>query len=238
MKPLIYNTTFLFFLVFVFITTIISCKKEKDDPNITYRSINKTITNSAFPTIVLDSVDFDGNGISDFFFNLGRISVDSFFLQFYTNDASLNVDTTTLLGAYYLINITTGSTTPLYVSGSDNYSPIGVVSYKYGANFKGIAGKGDKYISFGYPYYPSNIHYGWMKVNFSADYKTFKIIDCAYSTLANTPTHASRHSEHSKKLLNSEMQIVNYFSYANASYSKGVSLYSTGKSQTKRTNTN
>ena len=181
------TTSFLMLVVMLIAITLVSCKKEKDDPNITYHSINKTISNNTIPSTAIDSVDYDGNGTIDFLFGVFKISSDSFYVAFEGHAAALNLDTTATVDGLYIVNETTGTTTPLYIPGSDNYNVGGIMSYKFGINKQGIAGKGDRYVSFGFAASPSNIHYGWMKMNISADFKTFKIIDCAYSTLANTP---------------------------------------------------
>ncbi|MFN8283916.1 MAG: hypothetical protein U0U67_11920 [Chitinophagales bacterium] len=179
--------SFFVLLLAMIAITLVSCKKESDDPNITYRSINKTIEVNTIPGGKVDSIDFDGNGVSDFYFFIARESSDTFAVQFEGHNAAFNLDLTTLINSYYVVNEPSGGNTPVFVISDGNYNVEGVISYKFGSTEKGIAGKGDKIIAFGYGSGPSEVHYGWMRMNLSADYKTFKIIDCGFSTLLNTP---------------------------------------------------
>jgi hypothetical protein len=178
--------SFLLLLIATIAITLVSCKKEKDDPNITYRTINKSFVNNNAPAVVIDSIDFNGNGVNDFYVVLTRITNDTLVAQFQGMSAAFNMDTTFEISGSYVVNEQSGGNTPLYVPGSDNYDESGVFSYRFAAVKKGIAGKGDRIVSFAYATGPSVIYYGWMRLNISDDYKTFKIIDCAYSILPNT----------------------------------------------------
>ncbi len=190
MKAITFKSLMLCIISILLSSIIISCKKEKeaDDPNITYRAINKTINGtSTFPSGVIDSIDFDGNGKFDFIFQIAKLNSDSMYVFYFGRNAAFNLDTTVYVYEYLVVNEANLTSTPLYIDGSSNYYPYGLIAAKTVSLLKGIAGKGDKIISFGFlGASSSDIHYGWMRMNLSADFNTFKIIDCGFSVAANT----------------------------------------------------
>lgn len=182
-----------------------SCSKDKndnsaDDPNITVRSLNLTLTDNntvkrvSSPTEVSNILDIDNNGVPDFYAILDYYNVDDHLLLYSAiiadEDSSGNKVST------YFVNgdipmtraLTTSqqmqSSTPAYYVGYTSLyeKEDGDVLYNFQSEFKG---KGDKFIGIKFKI-GTDFHYGWIKVNLSSDAKTLLIKDVAYDTRPNT----------------------------------------------------
>ena len=74
------------------------------------------------------------------------------------------------------------------ISTQKRWTTYGYVGLKLGATITGIGNGADKYV----PVIVQNpstfkYHFGWLRVNLSSDFKTFKVIDGAYNIIAETP---------------------------------------------------
>ncbi len=167
-----------------------SCKKDEkaDDPNITHVVINKTIT----PTIGLslnDSLDLNGDNINDFnLLSYQNVAGDTVITHISTSNSLLYIDSTKVMSISAEIKPLNENETPSLVDGSYKWYYITYCGIKFGsASPLGIAGQGDKFIPVAIRVSLNTFKYGWLRINVSADCKSFKVIDGAYSTLDNTP---------------------------------------------------
>lgn len=169
-----------------------ACKEEDiNDVNIEDKTVNLTFTATG-PSdeySIEDSVDINNDGLFDFeVYTGGATYYDTFYggaaligkttdNQLLTNDLVVDGDTSAFL--------TPKNSGDKINAASSNWLYYGYAGYTYGTDKKGIAGAGDKFIGFKFGL-SDGPHYGWMKINLSTDYKTFKIIELAYHKTANT----------------------------------------------------
>lgn len=167
-----------------------SCKKDEkaDDPNIIYVSINKTITASVVYGIG-DSLDLNNDGKSEFYFLCFKNATsDSLYSFMSAPHALMYIDSTKVYSFLAEIKPLNSSVLPLPFDGSYKWYYTAYLGIKMGSTEYGYAGKGDKYLPVALAgSTATTFRYGWLRVNISADYQTFKIIDGAYSILDNTP---------------------------------------------------
>lgn len=157
--------------------------KEQDDPNIIHRDLNKTYT---ITSSVIDSIDVNLDGINELRI-VGSSNANATITYMIANpgNAVLYSDTTSV-GSAKLTYASNDGFTPVAAPSSrwKIYNVLDVIAITPALD-KGIAGKGDKFISFAFingikPFY------GWMRVNVSADHKTVVFKDLAYSVLPET----------------------------------------------------
>lgn len=171
----------------------VSCKKssEPDDPNITYVSINKSVTSVTAYTYVIDSVDINGDGRKDLnFAALANPSADSAYVFLTGNVAGIYVDSTETLSSFYYKakNLFKDQQPEVYNTKREWYGAT-YVGLRQGSTKKGYAGVGDVFI----PIIVTKVgetnisYYGWIRVNVSTDCRTIKLVDAAYHINPDTP---------------------------------------------------
>lgn len=176
-----------------FSASLSSCNKdgssEPDDPNIVYTTFNKTLT-SSIGVIVTDSLDFNLDTKTDFKILSGfTASGDTAAAYLLGVNGGSYIDSTLNYSSVYQTVALSSGQAPMAHSTAKQWSIIGAVALKRGSgNIWGFAGAGDKFIPLSF----NNIltgkyHYGWVRVNVSSDYTTFKIIDGAYNLVPETP---------------------------------------------------
>ena len=90
MKTLTKNSIFCFISLFVMVMS--ACKKEKDDPNITQFTYNRTITNpGAYPSSNVDSLDVNQDGAFDLYFIIERETADSQYVAYEADHLALHL---------------------------------------------------------------------------------------------------------------------------------------------------
>ena len=176
-----------------------ACKKDKevDDPNITYVKLDSVLTqvNTSYN---IKKIDFNNDGINDF-----RMYTDidssgtkaTLYSAIYSENANqailakkINGDfflTGSASDRYFLTPKSSGdlinATQSVWISNQYCFSQIftknGVTTSDQAGDF---AGKGDKFIGVRFKDAASANHYGWLRINLSADGKTLKVIDGAY----------------------------------------------------------
>jgi len=177
-------------ILFVFIG-IASCKKddtEKLNPNIEYHKVDTTLK-SFFPQPTLSDrfeyvgyIPFEAKGLA--VSDVISWESDPDDIQFYVN----NADGETLDENGYTKAMNAGVTVD---STSESWRTYSSISNDYVANPglpKGnLAGNGDKYV--GFRLYEGGAenqkYYGWAKINVTANGRTIKIIEYAFSKIAN-----------------------------------------------------
>ncbi|MFN8283523.1 MAG: hypothetical protein U0U67_09935 [Chitinophagales bacterium] len=172
----------------------IACTEDKEPvitDNIQDSVFNKTYTaiGTAADYTIQDSLDINADGKADFnfFIDGGTYGAATF--------ASCNVDMLNGSG-----NILTSPQTfdglpiPVAIAQADsaainaastNFTDICYFADKYNSDIVGFAGAGDKYVGFRFKA-SDGTHYGWMKLNLSADYRSITVKDVAYDKRANT----------------------------------------------------
>lgn len=167
------------------ITVPLACKKESNDPNIIDKVINKKIIaveTSGSSFLGIDSIDLDNNGIFDIAFAVivGKNDSTAATYSVGINDNALFLNES---GGYFSnLPLNTGTTLDTFNFSANQFEDISIFHQKdvsISLN-KGIGGKGDKYTGIVLRSSGSNFHAGWMKVNLSADLRTFTIKEYAY----------------------------------------------------------
>ncbi|MBK9328441.1 MAG: hypothetical protein IPM95_03815 [Sphingobacteriales bacterium] len=194
------KTNFLNLLISVGLLSVFfsSCTKEPNAENIIYNVYNKTFT--TVPGVnKFDSVDLNLDSKVDLLLRT-RIAptLDSFVCLLASNNVGFYIDSTYNIGAVppdpgipiYMDKPLDKNQTPAAITPGERlwaglYTFFG---YKENTTEYGFAGAGDKYIAIVMIYSLSHTyHYGWVRVNLSADFRTFKVIDGAYNATPNIP---------------------------------------------------
>ncbi|HUM53195.1 MAG TPA: hypothetical protein PK431_15320 [Chitinophagales bacterium] len=168
-----------------------SCKKdnnEPDDPNIIYTNFNKTINVSLGVTII-DSLDFNLDTKIDFSVFVGISSTgDTAAAYLIGESAGPYIDSTQKISFVFQTRALDKGQVPRQYSTAKEWATLGIIGYKQGSSNMGFAGAGDKFIPllFNNPI-NGKFHYGWIRINLSSDYKTYKVIDGAYNLIPETP---------------------------------------------------
>lgn len=167
-----------------------SCKKEKDDPNITQFTYNKTTTNSAvFPSFTIDSIDLNQDGAADLLFGTQRYTtVDSQYVQYEGNDLAIAVNDAPVYDIYSFVKLfSKDDMPPLYNDITENYRIGEYMAAKVGSLSFGADNKGDVYLAFGMKKSSSSadIYYGWIRINIAANYSSIKFLEGAISDIPN-----------------------------------------------------
>ncbi len=166
----------------------VSCKEEEqDDPNIIYRSFTKTVTSTLDREIRKDSIDINADGITDFLMlTVSTAAADTVITYAVGNNTYWYVDSTqTYFVTNKVKNMFSGEQPELKSSKSEWYNFV-FTGAKTGPQLRGYAGVGDVFIPILLIVSP-NIHYGWVRINVSSDYRTFKVLDAAYHLTPDTP---------------------------------------------------
>lgn len=166
----------------------VSCNKTEDDPTVIYTSFNKTVI-SALPATI-DSFDLNLDTKSDFGILAGRNAAgDTAAIYFIAIDNGAGyIDSTQNLGIVFgSVSLQKGEA-PEKLGSAVKWGKRFIIAAKFNTDIYGYAGTGDRYI----PVLLQNpitgkFHYGWVRVNVSSDYVTFKLIDAAYNLVPDVP---------------------------------------------------
>lgn len=205
-------------LIALFAMLLFSCKKEDaNDPNIIEKTINQTISNNFNLTGAVESdanhleIDIDGDGQND-------LTFETFFEkpnEDATNDTIINaigifVDERIVNGTYqsngdvlifgtyffdYLATLKKVSEGSSISSSLNNWDHGGFVYAKLFRNTSILTSaesgetNSDQLIPFRFKI-GSAMHYGWIKVNLSSDFKVLNIKEVAYQKNPNTAIEA------------------------------------------------
>lgn len=191
-KSIFFRTTSATLLTLLISLFMFSCKEEEpDDPNITYVSINKSVTSVVAYTYAIDSVDINGDGRKDLnFAAVANPSADSAFVFLTGSAAAIYVDSTETLNSFYYKakNMFKDQQPDIYNTKREWWQAT-YVGLRQGSTKKGYAGVGDVFI----PIILTKVgeidilYYGWVRVNVSTDYRTIKLVDAAFHINPDTP---------------------------------------------------
>lgn len=190
MKNKQFYLTHILILMAVITAFLGSCKKEEaDDPNIAYTAFNISFSNVEGVTQT-DSIDINQDGINDFTVISGFSGTgDSAAAYMIGDNAGVYIDSTVKYGSiiYKIIPLDKGQAAE-NISTQKHWAAFGYVGLKLGASIAGIGNGVDKYV----PVIVQNpstfkYHFGWLRVNLSSDFKTYKVIDGAYNIIAEIP---------------------------------------------------
>lgn len=176
-------------LIVTFAMTAISCKKkEEDDPNITYISINKTLTTNIANEYKYDTIDVFGDNRNLIVTQLIISSTgDSSNIVVNMANGGIYTDPTQLYFVYKkLQNLFTGNTPELLPA--DKWANNGFAAVKLGTDKRGYIGVGDVFIPVIFTRYVPTIeyHYGWLRIDISSDARSIKLLDLAYDIRPDT----------------------------------------------------
>lgn len=178
-------------------TIPLSCKKDDNTSTtnvsiIESKTLNKVISTSVSGDDfdVLDSIDVNSDGVYDFLVAIGG---ENYYGEVYANALlksnyiSGNDFLTNLQEnageSYYML--TTKNSGDVISSASTKWYDYGYAGVKYNSEQLGNANGTDKYYGFRFKI-GSATHYGWMKANLAANFKSFTIKELAYHKTANT----------------------------------------------------
>lgn len=169
-----------------------SCKKdnEADDPNIVYTSFDKTLSVSAGVS-KQDSLDINLDTYKEFLIYAGFTGTGDTAASYLIGNtyAGVYIDSTQKYGSTYLIKpVEKGQVPDAIVTTVKKWSGYSYVALKESAAISGFAGAGDIYVpvAFRNPI-TSRFHYGWIRLNLSSDFSTYKAIDCGYNLVPDVP---------------------------------------------------
>jgi hypothetical protein len=170
-----------------------ACKEEENinSADIIDIAINRVVTGigSASEFEILDSIDINSDGVFDFalFTNAGT-SYENTYAYTQINGLRPNnnilTNNITVLSETFKIPTSKNNGDKINPS-SANWTERADVGFAYLGEEIGFAGDGDKYYGFRFSA-GDGIHYGWLKVNLTADYRTLTIKELAYHKTPNT----------------------------------------------------
>ncbi|MBK9328442.1 MAG: hypothetical protein IPM95_03820 [Sphingobacteriales bacterium] len=168
----------------------ISCGKETNDENILYRTFNRTVTNTT-GGFVIDSLDLNGDTYVDAAFLLFRsTSSDSAVCALIGRNSSASlVDSTQSFGSLFFSKLLERGQVPVVLDPiKKEWAKGAFFASRISAVTLGIAGAGDKFIPVAIDNpLTTQYHYGWVRINVSADLKTIQVIDGAYNYIPDVP---------------------------------------------------
>jgi len=172
---------------------VMSCKKESKitNSNIIATPINSVFNLTSDDTTAYKDLDIDKDGTVDYTFimkyqyneRLGSNNYVAIYASKIQNEVLAHLGS---VEGYFLNELTT----------SDSIKPISTIWISEASaatywtqsrvnNIEGIAGKGNSIIGFRF-LKDTDLHYGWLKLNVSADHRTITIIETAYDKRPNT----------------------------------------------------
>ena len=183
-------------IVLVLSMSLLACKKEEaDNPNINHRTVNLEMKVSSYNAESDMSIDMNDDGMLDFEIELDLYRNSDSELEYYAaidyEQTGNEVLTQAIDGDEYIISLNKND---LISGGSSTW-------YRYATIFEldrdpgypelsyGFAGKGDLLVGVRFMI-GSQLHYGWMKVNASTDYKTIIVKEVAYDIRPNVEVRA------------------------------------------------
>lgn len=173
-----------------------SCKKEAaDNPNITHRTVNLEMKVSSYNADSDMSIDINDDGMLDFEIELDLYRNSENDLEYYAEidymQSGNEILTQVIDGDEYIISLNKND---LISGGSSTW-------YRYATIFEldrdpgdpefnnGFAGKGDVLLGVRFVI-GSQLHYGWMKINATSDYKSIVVKEVAYDIRPNVEVRA------------------------------------------------
>lgn len=153
-----------------------ACKKEEaDNPNIIYRSVNKTIT--CIPGIsATDTIDVNNDGLSEMYFIIQNLGADTGIILLNSNSQPSGFAIGTLAPIPIIRVLNDGETTPLSASA---YISTAYPTYKASGYREGLL-SGEAYIAFRFTT-GIKYNYGWMKISLNSAFTELKVIEYAYN---------------------------------------------------------
>lgn len=167
---------------------VLSCKKEEaDDPNIEYRSINKSVTSVTAGVASVDSFDINNDGKSDLnILAVANVTADSAVLYIVGSAAAVYIDSTQTFASTYKIKNLYKDEVPEKLGTQRLWGNLTYAALRRGTDKKGYAGVGDVFIPVFFRATTLKIHYGWIRINVSSDFRTLKVVDAAYHVTPET----------------------------------------------------
>lgn len=187
-----HRTSNLVVILLVLFATV-SCKKEDNaiNSNIIVTPINSTFNLRSEDTTVYKELDIDKDGAKDFTFMMKyqykeRLGNDNYV---YIYASKIENELVAHLGSvegYFLNELTTSdSITPTSTIWIPEASAATYWTQSRININEGIAGKGNSIIGFRF-LVGTELHYGWLKLNVSEDFRTINIMEAAYDKRPNT----------------------------------------------------
>lgn len=189
MKNLFSKISFLF----LFVMILSSCKKEKNNnnSNIIVTPFNSIFNLSSEDTTVYKELDFDKDGAKDFTVimkyqykeRLGNNNYVYMYASKIQNEVLAHLGS---VEGYFLNELTTSdSISPTFTIWIPEASAATYWTQSRISINEGIAGKGNSIIGLRF-LIGADLHYGWLKLNVSEDFKTINIMEAAYDKRPNT----------------------------------------------------
>lgn len=178
----------------------VSCKKEKetDNPNINHRTIDIELkSNSYILSSLNQNIDINDDGVQDFRIDLylNRISNDEFNYSAAINSVQTgNELLSQVVNTYHYlkaltVNQSIDSGSGIWYNFTNAFVFLKSPIYPNTDIEFGFAGKGDVLIGFRFMI-GTELHYGWMKINVTADYKSIVVKEVAYEIRPNVEVKA------------------------------------------------
>ena len=175
----------------------VSCKKEKeaDNPNINHRTVNLEMKVSSYNAESEMSIDINDDGMLDFEIELDLFRDSDNDLEYY---AEIDYEQT---GNEILTQEMNSDEYIKTLNRNDLVSGGSSIWYSYATIFEldrdpgnpeekyGFAGNGDVLIGIRFMI-GTQLHYGWMKINAAADYKSIIVKEVAYDIRPNVEVRA------------------------------------------------
>lgn len=176
--------------------SLLSCKKEEpDNPNINHRVVNLEMKVSSYNAESDMSIDINDDGMLDFEIELDLYRNSDNELEYYaeidyeqTGNEVLtqDVDSDEYVKPLNKNNLISGGSSTWY-----RYATIFELDRDPGnpeINY-GFAGKGDVLVGIRFMI-GTQLHYGWMKINATSDYKSIVVKEVAYDIRPNVEVRA------------------------------------------------
>lgn len=176
---------------------VASCKKEKesDNPNINHRTVNLEMKVSSYNGDSEMLFDINEDGMLDFglYLELYKDSIDDYDyeLYLYGEDSGYEILTSKINLNDYIkplnINDLINSGSPTWYN--DSYIFEVEKSPSYPEEKYGFSGKDDMLIGIRF-LIGTELHYGWLKLDVAADYKSVTVNEVAYDSRPNIEIRA------------------------------------------------
>lgn len=184
-------------IILLFCICFIACKKEEaDNPNINHRVVNLELKVSSYNAASASKIDINDDGVHDFQLGLelNKASEDKYYYYIgldYESDTR-NEFLTQIINSDEFIkplqndDLISGSSSIWYY-----YSEVLIVDKDPGKpeTKYGFSGNGDMLIGVRF-LIGTELHYGWMKINVSSDFKTVIVKEVAYNIVPNVEIKA------------------------------------------------
>lgn len=172
----------------------LACKveNETDDPNITFRTLDSTVSPTVLDVNVFKYIDIDNNGTIDakIYAWQSNIYTDKFRGTILGEFDTSGFDVlTNPSGVASLKTLKTFNKGELIDSLQTTWQYYGYASMKKTTDSIGFDGQGDKLVGFRFMN-GANKHYGWAKISVTNDGKNLTLKELAFDIRPNTPIKA------------------------------------------------